>query len=228
MTSVDQGGSEGLATSAGSAKAFSSSKNALSSPNQSLAARRPRILPRMLIAATALILALIAASLYLRSPTSAKLTEKDTIVLADFTNTTGDPVFEGTLREGLSVQLEQSPFLSIVSEERIQQTLRMMDQSPDARLTPKIAREICKRTGGAAVLEGSVAQVGTPHLVTLKAVNCAGGQTLASTDAQASDKDHVSVHSERFRWTSATSWANRWVPLRSSLRLSSRPRRHHF
>jgi serine/threonine protein kinase len=100
VTSVDQGGSEGLATSAGSAKAFSSSKNALSSPNQSLAARRPRILPRMLIAAATLILALIAASLYLRSPTSAKLTEKDTIVLADFTNTTEGSVAQGdeTLR----------------------------------------------------------------------------------------------------------------------------------
>jgi serine/threonine protein kinase len=191
MTSVDEGGSEGLATSAGSAKALGSSKKALSSPNQSPAARRPRILPRILIAAAALILALIAASLYLRSHTSAKLTEKDTIVLADFTNTTGDPVFDGALREGLSVQLEQSPFLSIVSEERIQQTLRMMDQSPDARLTPKIAREICQRTGSAAVLEGSVAQVGAPYLVTLKAVNCAGGQTLVSTDALASDKDHV-------------------------------------
>jgi eukaryotic-like serine/threonine-protein kinase len=191
MTSVDEGRSEGLATSAVSAKAFGGGKKALSSTSQSSAAGRPRILPRILVAGAGLIFALIAAGLYLRSPTSAKLTEKDTIVLADFTNSTGDPVFDGALREGLSVQLEQSPFLSIVSEERIQQTLRMMDQPSDARLTPKIALEICQRTGSAAVLEGSVAQIGTPYLVTLKAVTCAAGQTLVSTEAQASDKDHV-------------------------------------
>ena len=80
------------------------------------------------------------------------LTDKDTIVLADFTNTTGDPVFDGTLRQGLSVQLEQSPFLSIISDQRIQQTLKLMGQKPDAKLTPEIARELCQRTGSAAVL----------------------------------------------------------------------------
>jgi serine/threonine protein kinase/tetratricopeptide (TPR) repeat protein len=120
-----------------------------------------------------------------------KLTDKDTIVLADFTNTTGDPVFDGTLRQGLSVQLEQSPFLSIVSDQQIQQTLQMMDQKTDAKLTPEIARELCQRTASAAVLDGSIAQVGTPYLLTVKAVNCSSGQTLASTEAQASDKNHV-------------------------------------
>src|SRR5271157_1336503 len=120
-----------------------------------------------------------------------KLTNKDTIVLADFTNTTGDPVFDGTLRQGLSVQLEQSPFLSIVPEQQVQQTLQMMGQKPDAKLTPDIAREVCQRTGSAAVLEGSIAQIGTPYLLTVKAVNCATGQSLASAEAQASDKNHV-------------------------------------
>jgi len=119
------------------------------------------------------------------------LTEKDTVVLADFVNNTGDPVFDGTLRQGLSVQLEQSPFLSIVSDQQIQQTLQMMGQKPDAKLTPEIARELCQRTASAAVLEGSIGQIGTPYLLTLKAVNCANGETLASTDAQASDKSHV-------------------------------------
>jgi eukaryotic-like serine/threonine-protein kinase len=119
------------------------------------------------------------------------LTEKDTIVLADFTNTTGDAVFDGTLRQGLSVQLEQSPFLNTISDQRIQQTLQMMGQKPDVKLTPQIAREICQRTGGAAVLEGSVAQIGTQYLLTLKAANCASGESLASADAQASDKNHV-------------------------------------
>ena len=119
------------------------------------------------------------------------LTDKDTIVLADFTNTTGDPVFDGTLRQGLSVQLEQSPFLSIVSDQRVQQTLSLMGQKPDAKLTPQIARELCQRTGSAAVLDGSIAQIGTQYLLTLKAVNCASGESLASTEAQASDKSHV-------------------------------------
>ena len=119
------------------------------------------------------------------------LTDKDTIVLADFTNTTGDAVFDGTLRQGLSVQLEQSPFLSIISDQQIQQTLQMMGQKPDAKLTPEIARELCQRTGSAAVLDGSIAQIGTQYLLTLKAVNCASGESLASTEAQASDKNHV-------------------------------------
>jgi eukaryotic-like serine/threonine-protein kinase len=119
------------------------------------------------------------------------LTDKDTIVLADFTNTTGDPVFDGTLRQGLSVQLEQSPFLSIVPDQQIQQTLQMMDQKPDAKLTPEIARELCQRTSSAAVLDGSIAQIGTQYLLTLKAVNCANGESLASTEATATDKNHV-------------------------------------
>jgi eukaryotic-like serine/threonine-protein kinase len=119
------------------------------------------------------------------------LTDKDTIVLADFTNTTGDPVFDGTLRQGLSVELEQSPFLSIISDQQIQQTLQMMGQKPDAKLTPEIARELCQRTSSAAVLDGSIAQLGTPYLLTVKAVNCESGESLASTEAQASDKNQV-------------------------------------
>ncbi len=119
------------------------------------------------------------------------LTDKDTIVLADFTNTTGDPVFDGSLRQGLSVQLEQSPFLSIIPDQQIQQVLQMMGQKPDAKVSPEIARELCQRTGSAAVLEGSIAQVGTQYLLTLKAANCSSGELLASAEAQASDKNHV-------------------------------------
>ena len=119
------------------------------------------------------------------------LTDKDTIVLADFTNTTGDPVFDGTLRQGLSVQLEQSPFLSIIPDEKIQQTLGLMGQPADAKLIPAIAREVCQRTASAAVLDGSIARIGTQYLLTLKAVNCESGKTLASTEAKASDENHV-------------------------------------
>jgi len=119
------------------------------------------------------------------------LTAKDTVVLADFVNSTGDPVFDGTLRQGLSVQLEQSPFLSITSDQRNEQTLKMMGQPADAKLTPAIARELCQRTGSAAALNGSVAQIGTGYLLTLRAVNCSSGDSLASTEAQARDKNHV-------------------------------------
>ena len=120
-----------------------------------------------------------------------KLTDRDTIVLGDFTNTTGDPVFDGTLRQGLSVQLEQSPFLSIISDQQIRQSLGLMGQPAEAKLTPAVARELCQRTGSAAVLDGSIAQIGTQYLLTLKAANCVSGESLASTEAQASDENHV-------------------------------------
>ena len=119
------------------------------------------------------------------------LTAKDTIVLADFTNSTGDPIFDGTLREGLSVQLEQSPFLNILSDRRTRQALQMMKQQPDTKLTPAIAREICRRVSSVAVLEGSIVQIGAEYRVILKAEDCSSGESIASTEAQASDKSHV-------------------------------------
>jgi tetratricopeptide (TPR) repeat protein len=139
----------------------------------------------------ALVVAALAATSYFYFHRTPKLTDKDTIVLADFANTTGDPVFDGTLRQGLSVQLEQSPFLSIIADQQMQQTLQMMGQKSDAKLTTAIAREICQRMGSAAALEGSIAQIGTQYLLTLKAVNCVSGESLASTEATASDKNHV-------------------------------------
>ena len=143
-----------------------------------------------LLVTAAAVLALSAAG-YLYSHRTPKLTDKDTIVLADFSNATGDSIFDGTLRQGLSVQLEQSPFLSLVTEEQIQQTLRMMGRPPEAKVTPEIAREICQRTASAAVLDGSVAQIGTQYNLILEAVNCSNGESLASAEARASDKDHV-------------------------------------
>jgi serine/threonine protein kinase/predicted Zn-dependent protease len=141
--------------------------------------------------ATVVVIGLVVGGRLFFSRKVHALTDKDTIVLADFTNTTGDTVFDGTLRQGLSVQLEQSPFLSIVPDPQIQQTLQMMGQKPDAKLTPDIARELCQRMGSAAVLDGSITQIGTPYLLTLKAINCISGESLASTEAQASDKSHV-------------------------------------
>ena len=145
---------------------------------------------RVLVPATLVLMALSVGG-YFYFHRTPKLSEKDTIVLADFTNTTGDTVFDGTLRQGLSVQLEQSPFLSIISDQRIQQSLQMMGRKPDVKLTPEIARELCQRTASAAVLDGSISQIGTQYSLILKAVTCSGGESLASTAAQASDKNHI-------------------------------------
>ena len=138
-----------------------------------------------------LIAFVIASSLYLRSHHPMLLTDKDTIVLADFTNSTSDPVFDGALRQGLEAQLAQSPFLAIVSEQRTQQTLRQMSKPSDTRLTPEVAQEVCQRTNSAAVLHGSIAQIGSQYSLVLNAVSCAAGEFLASTKAEAPDKNHV-------------------------------------
>jgi len=138
------------------------------------------------------VLALCIASLvWIYSRRTPKLTGKDTIVLADFTNMTSDPVFDGTLRQGLAVQLEQSPFLSIISDERTQQVLRLMGKPADARLTPETAREICERTASAAVLQGSIASLGSQYVLGLRAEDCRTGDVLAEQQVQAARKEDV-------------------------------------
>jgi class 3 adenylate cyclase len=139
-------------------------------------------------ALVAVVAALAGLFPFRRTP---KLTDKDSIVLADFINTTGDSVFDGTLRRGLSVELEQSPFLSVVPDETIQQTLHFMGKAPDVRLTPEIAREICQRTSSTVELEGSIALIGTKYDVTLRAINCATQERLASAERQSDGKDQV-------------------------------------
>jgi len=133
---------------------------------------------------------LVGAKYGYRRPPPA-LTDTDTIVLGDFTNTTGDAVFDETLRQGLSVQLQQSPFLSLVSDRRIRKTLGLMGQPAAARLTPGIAREICQRIGSAAVLEGSIAALGTRYVLALRASNCRTGDVLAEEQVQAARKEEV-------------------------------------
>jgi len=119
------------------------------------------------------------------------LTEKDTVVLADFTNSTGNPVFEGTLRQGLAVQLEQSPLLSLVSDDRVHQTLKLMGRPIDAPLASDTAREVCERTGSAAVLEGSIASLGSQYVLGLRAKNCRTGEILDEEQVQATRKEDV-------------------------------------
>ena len=155
------------------------------------AAARPRGRKIVVTVAVVVLAAGIAGGLVWGALHARKLTEKDTIVLGDFANSTGDAVFDGTLREGLSVELGQSPFLGLVSEEGIHQTLRRMERPANTRLTPEITREVCQRTSSAAALDGSIALIGTRYNLILKAVNCANGDLLASTEAQASDKSRV-------------------------------------
>lgn len=141
-------------------------------------------------AAAFLLAVAFAGYLFLHKP-SAKLTAKDTIVLADFTNSTGDQVFDGTLRQGLSAQLEQSPFLGLISDQRIAHTLTMMNQPAHAKLTHELAREVCQRTGGAASIEGSISNLGTQYVLGLKAVNCSTDDLISDEQATANGKEEV-------------------------------------
>jgi len=143
-------------------------------------------------AAVILLAAAIGGTLYFRSrQATARLTDKDTVVLSDFDNKTGDAVFDDTLKQGLSVQLEQSPFLALVSERRVNETLKLMGRPAGDRLTPEVAREVCARTGSTAMLTGSIAGLGSQYVIGLKAVNCDTGDVLAEAQEQAADKEAV-------------------------------------
>ncbi len=147
---------------------------------------------KILVPAAAVLAAvLIAGGLYYRSTHAAKLTEKDTVVLADFANTTGDAVFDGTLKQALAVDLDQSPFLRVVPPAQVQKTLGFMGRSPDERLTVDLARDLCLRMGSKAMLSGSIASLGTQYVLTLNAINCQTGDSLAQQQAEASSKEQV-------------------------------------
>jgi len=119
------------------------------------------------------------------------LTEKDSVLIADFANATGDPVFDATLRQGFAVQLEQSPYLSLVSEERVHRALTMMGKNGEAKVSGETAREVCERTGGAAVLEGSIASLGSEYVLGLRARNCRTGEVLDEQQVQSAKKEDV-------------------------------------
>ena len=144
------------------------------------------------IAIPVLLAAVLAAGgLYYRSHQAKPLTDKDSIVLSDFTNTTGDSVFDDTLKQGLSVQLEQSPFLNLVSERKVNETLKLMGRPAGDRLTPEVTREVCQRTGSKAMLAGSIAGLGSQYVIGLKAVDCDTGDVLAEAQEQAAAKEAV-------------------------------------
>jgi eukaryotic-like serine/threonine-protein kinase len=142
-------------------------------------------------AAVAVVACLVAGGLYFRARHATALTEKDTIVLADFANTTGDSVFDDTLKQALAVDLGQSPFLNVLSEDKVRQTLREMTRPPNERLTRDSAREVCQRARGKAYLAGSIATLGTQYVIGLETLNCASGDVLAREQVTASGKEQV-------------------------------------
>jgi DNA-binding winged helix-turn-helix (wHTH) protein/tetratricopeptide (TPR) repeat protein len=147
------------------------------------------------------------------------LTETDTVVLADFANSTGDPVFDGTLRQGLAIELEQSPFLKIMDDEQVQHALRRMSLLPGARITNRIAHEVCVREGAAATIDGTIASLGKSYVITLQAIACQDGATLAREQIQAVGKEQV-LNS---LGTAATAMRGKLGESRSSIQKWNRP-----
>ncbi|HKO12420.1 MAG TPA: hypothetical protein VJV22_10645, partial [Acidobacteriaceae bacterium] len=148
---------------------------------------------RWALAAVPFVLALIAIGVYYRTRPAKLLGTQDTVLLGDFANSTGDSVFDATLRQGLAVQLEQSPFLSLVSDGRIQQTLQRMNRPADTRLSGEVARDVCQRTGATAILEGSIAPIGSQYVLSLRATRCSNGDGLDQEQAQAAHKEDVLI-----------------------------------
>jgi len=143
------------------------------------------------IGTAVVVIGAIAAGAYFWTRRPPKLSAQDSIVLADFTNTTGDSVFDGTLRQGLAVQLEQSPYLNLISDQQIAETLKLMEQPPDARLTDDLARQVCLRSNATAVIDASIASLAPQYVISLNAVNCRAGDSLAQEQVTAEDKPHV-------------------------------------
>ncbi len=142
-------------------------------------------------AAVVVLAALVAGGLYFRSRPAATLTEKDTIVLADFDNKTGDPVFDDALKQALAVQLGQSPFLNILSDRKVEETLRLMGRASNERVTRDVAGELCMRTGSKAILLGSISRLGGQYVIGIDAVGCSSGDTLAKEQEEAATKEDV-------------------------------------
>ncbi len=160
-----------------------------SAPSTPAAGRR---LWKVLVPAAVLVAVAIGGAFYFRSRhTTTRLSDKDTVVLSDFDNKTGDSVFDDTLRQGLSVQLEQSPFLDLLSDRKVNDTLKLMGRSPEDRLTANITREVCQRTGSKVVLTGSIVPLGSQYVIGLKATDCNTGDVLAEAQEQAAGKEAV-------------------------------------
>ena len=184
---------------ASSAASTSKQQTAISSPQTPAAGPSTATATRwkILVPAAVVVVALIAAGLYWRSrsaapvATPATLSEKDTVVLADFDNKTGDAVFDDALKQALAVQLGQSPFINILSDRKVSETLRLMGSQPNSRITPDVARELCVRTGSKAIVLGSISNLGSQYVIGVDAVGCSSGDTLAKEQEEASGKPDV-------------------------------------
>jgi len=167
--------------------------SAISGPASSVPAiaAAPANRKRWYIAAAALLAVAIGIGGFFYTRRAGALTEKDSILLTDFVNTTGDAVFDGTLKQALAVQLEQSPYLNVFPQERVRDTLKFMGRSPDERLTPDLARDVCQREGIKAVLNGAISNIGTQYVVDVNAVNCQTGDSLAHEQVSADKKEQV-------------------------------------
>jgi serine/threonine protein kinase/tetratricopeptide (TPR) repeat protein len=190
---AQESGSAGPAPPTAASSVVSSPAAAASSSVAATAAQASGKKLWKLVVPAALVLAvvLIAGGLYYRAHQGEHLTERDTIVIGDFVNTTGDPVFDDTLKQALSVSLRQSPYLNVLSDERVTATLRMMTREPSTRLTPEVSRELCQRANSKAYLAGSIANIGSQYVVGLKAANCLSGDVLAQEQATAASKENV-------------------------------------
>ncbi len=179
--------------SSGRASAQSSEESrAVSSGQPAVTEQAPSRPWKLLVPVALVVLALlVAGGLFYRSHKTQALTEKDSILLSDFTNTTGDPVFDSTLKKALAVSLGQSPYLNVVPDSKVQQTLKLMGKPPDTRLASDIGREICQRAHIKAMLTGSIAQLGSEYVITLEAINAATGDSLAQVQEQAASKEQV-------------------------------------
>src|ERR1700733_2776947 len=184
------------ASSQAASSSASARRTGVSAPQEATAAplaapSRTAIASWAWLAIAVLLAAAIAGGLYWRSRPAQQLTEKDSILLADFVNTTGDPVFDGTLKQALAVQLDQSPYLNIVPDRTIRSALQFMGRSADERVTGSVAREICEREHIKAMLSGSIATLGSQYVVALDATNCATGDSLAREQVTAATKEAV-------------------------------------
>ena len=162
-----------------------------SGPPVSTIVAAPRRTRALLVGAPLVTAAAIAGFVFWQSQRAPALTERDTVVLADFTNRTGDTMFDDTLSEALGVQLRQSPFLNLLPEQQVQSTLRLMGRGPMTPVTSDVAREVCQRTSARATLGGSIASLGSSYVLTLRAIDCVSGSTLADEQMSASSKEEV-------------------------------------
>ncbi len=188
--------SQSSAAASGSSKAVSSSARVAAASSAAVTPQPSALPPKkspmiFILAAVVVLAALIGGGLYLHSRRSAKLTEKDSVLLADFVNTTGDAVFDGTLKQALAVQLEQSPYLNILPDSRIHEALKFMGRFGDERVTSDVAREICQREGVKAMILGSISSLGSHYAVTLEAMNAQTGDSLAREQVEADSKEQV-------------------------------------